>query len=544
MRSFRARATRGTDATSKRGGRTLRTQGFSAALLEKLDAARAAGKFGEAEIALLKEKLSIVVGAFQSERGRRERELEALGSAASVELCEREYALSSARLELCEARRLIKILEAREESARDDLDEALTGNEVLKAQLMDEHERAEMMGRETGQLRDALRDARAALERAAEREEEREAMKTTIEAEDVEMRVKREAMNARLARLEEKIVDSREENTELNKRLRAVEGENSELQRAVAERDGAQNFLKSQLADWNQRLYARADGVESEVVDGTTTSYASESSAELRSRLDHVEIELGAKTGAVVALERRVKEQDKALERARAELEKMREKLLARDDEAFERDLAARSRGRDRSKYAAAAEHTAAEVMETLRKSRERQAEKRGRDARASRRAGGRSTKGAQSRVAERSVAKKRAPPSSVAIDASAPYQPPTANDDDDDEYVDDDDKDDENDSEYEEVDVPIKRASKFPLKKKKKSIAPTTAKENAAEDAAPANDGPRMPLGMLQMPTLGAKKNKGVDGEQQKKRRLNRQSAIPEALPSLMFGGAVEPAA
>ena len=67
-------------------------------------------------------------------------------------------------------------------------------------------------------------------------------------------------------------------------------------------------------------------------------------------------LNFGAKTGAVVALERRVKEQDKALERARAELEKMREKLLARDDEAFERDLAARSRGRDRS-IAAAAEH-------------------------------------------------------------------------------------------------------------------------------------------------------------------------------------------
>lgn len=515
-------------------------------MLEKLDAARAAGKFGEAEIALLKEKLSIVVGAFQSERGRRARELEALGSAASVELSEREYALSSARLELCEARRLIKILEAREESARDDLDEALTGNEILKAQLMDEHERAEMMGREMGRLRDALRDARAALERAAEREEELEAMKTTTEAEDVEMRVKREAMNARLARLEEKIVDAREENKALNERLRDVEGENSELHRAVAERDGAQNFLKAHLADWNQRLYARADGVESEVVEGTTTSYASESSAELRSRLDRAEIELGAKTGAVVALERRVKEQDKALERARAELEKMREKLLARDDEAFERNLAEGARGRERSKYAAAAEHTAAEVMETLRKSRERQAEKRGRDARASRRAGGRSTKGAQSHAVERSVAKKRAPPSSVVIDASAPYQPPAAkDDDDDDEYVDDDDdKEDENDSEYEEVDVPIKRTSKFPLKKKK-SIPSTAAKENAAADVpAPANDGPRMPLGMLQMPTLGAKKNKGVDGEQQKKRRLNRQSAIPEALPSLMFGGAVEPAA
>ena len=55
-------------------------------MLGKLDAARQAGRFGEAEIALLKEKLAIVVSAFQSEREKREKELEALGSAARVEL--------------------------------------------------------------------------------------------------------------------------------------------------------------------------------------------------------------------------------------------------------------------------------------------------------------------------------------------------------------------------------------------------------------------------------------------------------------------------
>ena len=99
-------------------------------MLGKLDAARQAGRFGEAEIALLKEKLAIVVSAFQSEREKREKELEALGSAARVELSEREFALSSSRLELAEARRLIKILEAREDSTRDDLDEALTANEI------------------------------------------------------------------------------------------------------------------------------------------------------------------------------------------------------------------------------------------------------------------------------------------------------------------------------------------------------------------------------------------------------------------------------
>ena len=162
VRSFRARATRGTDATSKRGGRTLRTRDSRR---PRSPDAVARASFGEAEIALLKEKLSIVVGAFQSERGRRERELEALGSAASVELCEREYALSAVRGARGET--VGKILEAREERARDDLDEALTGNEVLKAQLMDEHERAEMMGRETGQLRAAAaRSAAAAFESA------------------------------------------------------------------------------------------------------------------------------------------------------------------------------------------------------------------------------------------------------------------------------------------------------------------------------------------------------------------------------------------
>jgi hypothetical protein len=338
---------------------------------------------------------------------------------------------------------------------------------------------------------------------------------------DVEVRLEREAQNAKIARLEEKLVETRDENKLLRRDLVECDGENSELHRAVAERDGAQRFLKTQLADWNQRLYARAEGSDSQLA-GTTTSASEGSATELRTRLDQVEIELGAKTGAVIALERRVKDQDKALERARAEIEKMREKLFARETT----DVRATA-PKQRSKYVEDAENTAAQVMETLRATRDRHAEKRSRDARAARRVGG--PKSAQSRPATKK--RERAPPSSVVIDANAPYQPPRANDDEDE----DDDGDD--DSEYEEIDVPIKRTTKKGMSKKK-SIAPAAAKENAATDAAPANDGPRMPLGMLQMPKLGAKKDKGaVDDVAQKKRRLNRQSAIPEALPSLMFG-------
>lgn len=58
--------------------------------------------------------------------------MEAFGSAARVELSEREFALLSVRLEFVEVRWLIKILEVREDSMRDDFDEVLMVNEILK----------------------------------------------------------------------------------------------------------------------------------------------------------------------------------------------------------------------------------------------------------------------------------------------------------------------------------------------------------------------------------------------------------------------------
>jgi uncharacterized coiled-coil protein SlyX len=511
-------------------------------LLGKLDDARMNGRFGEAEIALLREKLSVVVTAYASERAKREFDFEKLASAARVELSEREYALSAAKLELVEARSLVKILEAREEATRDDLDEALTGNEILRARLSEEHECAEALRREAGKLREALKEAGEALAIAAE-EEERRASESLKRDSAVDI-AKEATANARIARLEEKVDEAREENKKLRAKLDAIEGENSELNRAVAERDGAQTFLKTQLADWNQRFYARATGavagdvsLESESAGGASTS----DSSELRARLDAVEIELGAKTGAVRALERRVKEQDKSLSRARAEIERMREQLAQREDEMFERQLAsgAPTRKAERSKYVEDAEHAAAEVMETLRATREKHAkEKRGRDARAARRGGsGARAAPAVGRERREKRGAAAAPPRSVAIDASAPYQPPVADDDDDD----DDDEEADSDSEYDEVEVPIKRRRE-PKSAKKPQAVP--AKENENAESVPANDGPRMPLGMIQMPKLGAKKDKNADDGAQKKRRLNRQSAIPEALPNLLFGvGDVAPA-
>ena len=504
--------------------------------MTKLDDARSAGKFSEAEIALLREKLSLVVSAFGAEKSKYESDFEKLAAAAQVELSEREYALSSAALELTELKKVIACVEAREEATRDDLDEALTANEILKAQLIEEHECASALRNEVMYLRESLRDASEALSRAAE-EEERRAYEAPRRAEDdIEARVKEETLNAKIARLEEKVLDAREENATLKRELAAAEGTKSDLQRAVAERDGAQTFLKSQLADWNQRLYARSDGGASS--EATSTS---DTSVELRTKLDQAEIELGAKTGAVKALERRVREQDKSLERARAEIEKMRAKLNARDDEAFERKLTARHAGREeraerRSKYDVAAETTAAEVIETLRTSRAKQADKSGARKRTARTAA--SKKPAESSRASfgrKRRAERMAPPASVVIDANAPYQPPNA--------ADDEDERDDSDSEYDEVDVPVAKTRAQPAAKsakKPKAPAPVT-NENAVVappvPVAAATGGIRMPLGMIQMPKLGAKKAPSAEDGEKKKRRLNRQSAIPEALPNLLFG-------
>ena len=75
--------------------------------MTKLDDARSAGKFSEAEIALLREKLSLVVSAFGAEKSKYESDFEKLAAAAQVELSEREYALSSAALELTELKKVI-----------------------------------------------------------------------------------------------------------------------------------------------------------------------------------------------------------------------------------------------------------------------------------------------------------------------------------------------------------------------------------------------------------------------------------------------------
>jgi len=503
--------------------------------MTKLDDARSAGKFSEAEIALLREKLSVVARAFGLEKLKYESDFERLANAAQVELSEREYALSSAALELTESRQLIKVLEAKEEATRDDLDEALTANEILKAQLIEEHECASALRNEVMHLRESLRDASEALSQAAE-EEERRAYEAPKRAEsDVETRVREEILNAKISRLEEKIADAREENVTLKRDLAMAEGTNSELQRAVAERDGAQNFLKMQLADWNQRLYARSEGLSSEA---TSTS---DTSVELRSKLDQVEIELGAKTGAVKALERRVREQDKSLERARAEIEKMRAKLMDRDDDAFERKINVRQ-GREerverRSKYDVVAEAAAAQVMETLRATRVKPTEKPGVHIRTEvRTEASKKPEKSRASIVPKRRAERAAPPASVVIDTNAPYQPPTA--------AADDELEDDGDSEYEEVDVPVKkkRAPPPPPKIAKKQPPPETkpaeTKENVAvQSAAPANEGTRLPLGMIQMPRLGVKKPHTTEDGETKKRRLHRQSAIPEALPNLLFG-------
>jgi hypothetical protein len=59
-------------------------QGFSRNLLAKLDESRHLGQFSQAEIELLRKKLSVVVNAFSAERSKIESELNTVRARAAL----------------------------------------------------------------------------------------------------------------------------------------------------------------------------------------------------------------------------------------------------------------------------------------------------------------------------------------------------------------------------------------------------------------------------------------------------------------------------
>ena len=436
-------------AGSAASGQLEELQGFSRHLLAKLDESRNMGQFSQAEIELLRKKLSVVVNAFSAERAKIEGELNTvrvssrargprrgspvvpparlpnarrrrvvvifprrppfcarpvalippsssdvslpaplrtnasrhdvtsqMAHAYEQDIAERDYAISSAQLELANAKRHIKVLEVQRSALSDDVETARTEYEVLVAQLAEEQDSGDALKRELSSLRRALQqaahglsEADAELERTtrqleearrdvarAERDAERgaslRAQTTDAQAAATQLaraEAKLEEVMRREAGLEQRLIFEREakealEETAARERAAAaraaedasrVAGEAASLRREVTEQRGAQHEL--------QRLLAERDGslavLKAQLADaeGKYASTRAGTEPELRGRLHEVERraaemarELGAKGAALQALERQLGERtaEAATERERAERSRHRVRAL------------------------------------------------------------------------------------------------------------------------------------------------------------------------------------------------------------------------
>ena len=283
-----------------------------------------------------------------------------MAHAYSCEVAERDYSIASTQLELANARRQIKVLEVQRSSLADDMETARTEYEVLVAQLAEEQDSGDALKRELASMRKALhmaakglsgadaeiarlteraavaeRRAQAAIEAGKEgtltalaQAEERLAASTKREA-ALEQRIITEfetkqcleetAARERLAaaRASEDANKAAGEAAALRRELTEQRSAVHELQRLLAERDGAVAVLKAQLADAEEKHKSGDGGAESE----------------LRGRLHEVERrsgelarELGSKSAALQALERQLGERtaEAANERGLAERDRLR----------------------------------------------------------------------------------------------------------------------------------------------------------------------------------------------------------------------------
>ena len=266
-----------------------------------------------------------------------------MAHAYSCDVAERDYSIASTQLELANSRRQIKVLEVQRGALSDDMETARSEYEVLFAQLAEEQESGDALKRELSNLRKALQTAAQGLS-GADAEisrltdeittEERRA-RVTIEAgkkgssEALAQAEKRLAeATRREAKLEQILVHEREarekledalaqehaktsnctdksrgassEVVKLRRELNDQRGAVHELQRLLAERDGAAAVLKEQLADAERRK------LNSNVISDQVVHVRLQ---DVQRRASEMERELGSKTAALKALERQVGEQ-------------------------------------------------------------------------------------------------------------------------------------------------------------------------------------------------------------------------------------------
>ena len=278
-----------------------------------------------------------------------------MAHAYSCDVAERDYSIASTQLELANARRQIKVLEVQRGALSDDMETARSACEVLFAQLAEEQESGDALKSELSNLQKALQiaaqglsGADAEISRLTDKisTAERHA-RVTIEAgkkgscealAHAEMKLA-EALR-REAQLEQSLMRERElkekleevlaqeraktsnytdksrgataEVVKLRRELTDQRGAVHELQRLLAERDGAAAVLKEQLADAERRrLNANV----------TTDQGVHVRLQDVQRRASEMARELGSKTAALKALERQIGEQtaETASERNKAE---------------------------------------------------------------------------------------------------------------------------------------------------------------------------------------------------------------------------------
>ena len=278
-----------------------------------------------------------------------------MAHAYSCDVAERDYSIASTQLGLANARRQIKVLEVQRGALSDDMETARSACEVLFAQLAEEQESGDALKSELSNLQKALQiaahglsGADAEISRLTDKisTAERHA-RVTIEAgkkgscealAHAEMKLA-EALR-REAQLEQSLMRERElkekleevlaqeraktsnytdksrgataEVVKLRRELTDQRGAVHELQRLLAERDGAAAVLKEQLADAERRrLNANV----------TTDQGVHVRLQDVQRRASEMARELGSKTAALKALERQIGEQtaETASERNKAE---------------------------------------------------------------------------------------------------------------------------------------------------------------------------------------------------------------------------------
>jgi hypothetical protein len=139
---------------------------YTRTIYAQLEESREREIFNSAELKLLRDKLAIVVNAFEAERVRLKENCERKCFEYDIKIADEEYSHANTKMELDNALRLKNLIEAKLISVGDDLEIAEKKSEELETNLKDMHEVIQCLKIESNSLRNALENAKLLLDTA------------------------------------------------------------------------------------------------------------------------------------------------------------------------------------------------------------------------------------------------------------------------------------------------------------------------------------------------------------------------------------------